>query len=752
MNQTKAPAPLQLQGQDDEIDLLALLGILLDYKWFIAFVTAVFAMFGLVYVILASPVYRADALIQIEAKKATMPGLEDLAELTGKEPEAVTEIELLKSRWVIGKAVDSLQLDVYAVPHRFPYIGNFFARRFSPETEGEVASPLLPFADEYDWGGSDIHITRLEVPESLVGENMLLVVGEGGRYSVQDADEVTLLEGKVGEQASGQGINLLVDTLVARPGQHFSIGRSTRLSTIDSFRSAIAVSERGRNTGIISMSLEDTDPDFAKAVLDEVARQYVKQNIERTAEEAATSLTFLRDQLPAVKNEMERAAAALNAYQISSKSVDITTETKGVLEQIVDLDTNISNLKLKQMELDKRFTREHPAYQTLLRQMGELEGKKAELEGRVSGLPETQQELLKLTRDVQVSTELYTLLLNKSQELDIIRAGTVGNARIIDLAEVDTSDPVKPKKLLMLLLATAMGGVIGVVLTGLHVALTRGIENPDDIESLGLPVNATIPFSALQLEAEKIGEKTGTMPLLALTHPTDPAVEAIRSLRTSLHFTMMDAPNNIMTITGPSPEVGKTFISANLAVTMAQAGKKVLLIDADMRKGYMQRFFGLESGHAGLSSLLQKQAALEQCMVATSVPGLHFIPRGPIPENPSELLLNPLFAQLLQHASNEFDIVIVDTPPILAVADALIVSKLAGANYIVARFSKNPLGEVQATIKRFETNGVRLNGAVLNATQKRSLAYYGYQKYGYGNYQYSYYGVEQKKGRSKKKG
>lgn len=738
--QPAAQSLSQQAGGDDEIDLMALIGILLDYKWLVIACTLVFAILGTVYAILAAPVYQADAVIQIEGKKAGLPGLEDLAQLTGKDPEAVTEIELLKSRWVIGRAVDSKHLDVSADPRYFPLIGGYVARHFTPSAPGDVAAPPFSLPGKYNWGGAAIKVAQLDVPDTLLGDALTLVAGKNGSYRLLDEDGNPLLEGVAGQVASGNGVTLVVDSLVANPEQEFIVSRSPRLAVVDGFRTSLKVAERGRNTGIVGLSLEDNDPDFVKVALDEIANQYVQQNVARTAEEAANSLKFLRDQLPQVRGELERATTALNQYQVNSKSVDIAGETKGVLDQVVRLDTDISELKLKQAEMDKRFTPEHPAYQTLLRQLGELQDKKTAMDKKVAELPETQQELFRLTRDVQVATEIYTTLLNKSQELDIVRAGAVGNARIIDMSEVDTSHPVKPKKALIVLLATAVGGIIGIILTGLHVALTRGIEDPSDIESLGLPVNATIPYSTLQTE----DEKANNMSMLALSHPTDPAVEAIRSLRTSLHFMMMDAANNIMAISGPSPQVGKTFVSVNMAVTMAQVGKKVLLIDADMRKGYIQKFFRRDGNAPGLSSLLQKQASLEEAVVHTEVPGLDLIARGPIPPNPSELLLNPMFEKLLQHASANYDIVIVDTPPILAVADALIVSKLAGSSFIVARFSKNPLGEIQATIKRFANNGIKLSGAILNATQKRSLAYYGYQKYGYGNYQYAYYGVDEK--------
>ncbi|HQQ62995.1 MAG TPA: polysaccharide biosynthesis tyrosine autokinase [Pseudomonadales bacterium] len=727
--------------QSDDVNLLDLLGVVLDYKQFIVAVVACFAFVGILYAMFAAPVYQAAALLQIENKKAGLAGLEGLSELTGKAPEAITEIELIKSRWVVGKAVDNLHLDIAVTPSRFPLLGNLIARKYLPKREGDVAESPLSFLTGYDWGGAGLTVGRLELPDYLMGKKLLLIANGKHMYQLRYKDEL-LLTGSIGELVSKNGVLIQVDRLLANPDQKFTVVKSARLSIIDMFRGQLAVAERGKNTGIIGMSLESPDPAFAKRVLDEVARQYVQQNIERMSAEAANGLKFLKEQLPQVQKEMERATDALNKYQVTSKSVDISIETTAVLDQIVKLDTSISELKLKQVEMDTRFTREHPAYQTLLSQLNEMQAKKKDLENKVSDLPETQQELLRLNRDVQVSTQIYTQLLNKSQELDVLRAGTVGNARIIDTAEVDVSKPVKPKRSLIVLLSLLLGVIVSTALAGLHVALTRGIENPGDIEELGIEVTATIPYSELQTaDEEKLGESAKTLPLLAITHPTDPAMEAIRSLRTSLYFTLQEAPNNIVMISGPSPLVGKTFISANMAVMMAQAGKKVLLIDADMRKGYMHKFFARadsDIGKAGLSGVLSKNASLEDSVMPTVVEGLDFMPRGSAPDNPSELLLGARFSQLLKHVSTAYDVIVVDTPPILAVADAIIVGKQAGSSYIVTRFSKNPVGEVQATIKRFEANGIKINGAILNATQKRSLSYYGYQKYSYGNYHYNY--------------
>ena len=233
-------------------------------------------------------------------------------------------------------------------------------------------------------------------------------------------------------------------------------------------------------------------------ILNKIAALYVDQNVRRTSAEAAQSLAFLQSQLPQVKRDLAKASDALNAYQTHGKTVNISLETQSVLGQSVALETRISELKMQQAEMDRKFTKQHPAYRALMSQIGELTQQQKSLEGKVGDLPATQQELLNLTRDVEVASQIYTQLLNKSQELDIVRAGAVGNVRLIDAADVDLTSPVKPKKALIVLIATFLGAFVGVALVLLRKSLSRGLEGPEAIEQLGLPVYASIPYSALQ--------------------------------------------------------------------------------------------------------------------------------------------------------------------------------------------------------------------------------------------------------------
>lgn len=737
MQQT--PAVTVQEDDNGEIDLLGLFGTLIDHKWLIAAVTGAFMVTGAAYAVLATPVYQANALLQVEAKKNDLLGFSDIGGMLGKESPSATEIELIQSRYVIGKTVDNLKLDIVVQPMYFPVVGEFLARRFQKANPGAIAEPLLGL-DSFAWGGESLKIFKLDLPDGQLGKKLTLTVGENAHYTLVDEDDQVLAAGEAGQPFEQNGVAFQIEELRAKPGTRFRVIRNARLTSILDYQENLDVVERGKESGMIGLALESTEPDQAIKILNQIAAIYVRQNVERTSAEAAQSLAFLKEQLPEVKKDLEKAGKALNEYQTRSKSVDITLETKAILDQIVGLDTSISELKLQQAEMDRKFTRQHPAYRALLTQIGELTSKQQSLASRVESLPSTQQELLSLTRDVEVGTAIYTQLLNKSQELDVMRAGTVGNVRLIDTADVNFFKPIKPKKILIVLIATLLGGFLAVTLVLLRKALNRGLESPEAIEQLGLPVYASIPYSTLQkVEEDKISRGRGRADagssLLAISHPTDLAVEALRSLRTSLHFAMLEAPNNRIMISGPSPEVGKTFVSVNLAAVIAQTGQRVLLIDVDMRRGYLHKVLGVPAKD-GLSDILSNQCTLESALHKTGVENLDIISRGQIPPNPSELLMHRNLTELLAQVSERYDLVILDTPPLLAVTDAAIVGRQSGTNLIVTRYGLNPAKEIEHTMRRFAQNGIVLRGAIFNGVEKKASAKYGYGNYGY--YQYEY--------------
>lgn len=721
--------------QDDEIDLRELLGTLLDHKWLIGIVTGVFFVLSVGYAVLGTPIYEADALVQVEQKVPDLPGLSAITQTLGaSSSEATTEIALITSRSVIGKAVEELNLQVEVEPYHFPLFGGWISRHFIPDQPDDVAAPLLGFS-RYDWGGSKLDIFQMKVPAVLEEEKLVLIAGEQGAYTLlQGSDE--LLKGRVGEVASGHGVTMQVRRLRANPGTHFKVIHHTELAVVNQLQLDISATEQGKDSGIIQLTYDHEDPDLAGQLLDHVSQAYVKQNVDRNSAEAANSLKFVREQLPRIRQDLDKAQDALNAFQTKARSVDITLQTKGLLDQTVAIETSIQQLRMQQADMERRFTAEHPAYKALLEQIAQLQAQKNGIDKQVGSLPDTQQELLRLTRDVEVLNATYTGLLNQAQQLDIARAGTVGNVRVIDPAAVDTSKPAKPKKALVIIGGTFLGGFLAVASVLLRQMLSRGVEDPSAIEELGLSVYASIPSSVAERQSFLQGRRSrgdGKQKLLAINAPADLAVEALRSLRTSLHFARIEAKNNILMISGASPGAGKTFVSSNLAAIIAKGGQRVLIIDGDMRKGALHTAIGGRADK-GLSELIAGQLTLEEAVRSVpDVEGLQFIARGKVPPNPSELLMHAKFAEILERLKPQFDLIIIDTPPILAVTDAAIMGHHVGTSLLVVRFGLNQAREIALAKQRFEQNGVQIKGAVFNAVERRSTGYYSYGYYEYGS-------------------
>ncbi|AHX13146.1 tyrosine protein kinase [Dyella jiangningensis] len=715
---------------DGEIDLSEVVGTVKDHKWTILGITCFFVLLAIAYALVATPVYQATAMVQVEQQVQNLPQLSALSQtLAGASPEATTETNLITSRMVIGAAVDKLNLTVETSPRRFPVIGSFYAHRFAKNNPGKVASPLLGMSD-YDWGGSKLEVFRLEVPDDLLDKPLRFIAGEGGLYVLQDDDGNILVIGRVGQEAKAHGVTIDVKSLAANPGTRFRVFKRRELTVINGLQRQINVTEQGKESGILGMTYNNASPVMATSVLEQVAELYVRQNVERNSAEAANSLKFVRDQIPNVRHELERATAALNEFQNKAQSVDINMQTQTLLNQSVSIDTNLEQLRLQLADVQRQFTPAHPQYQALMKQIGQLQAQKGAIEKKVGGLPDTQQQLLKLTRDVQVSNETYTSLLNQAQQLDIARAGTIGNVRIIDRAAVDVTQPVWPRTTLILMGSALFGGFVALLYVFIRQMLNRGIEDPAVIEKLGLPVYATIPVSPREraLQSKRM-RPDGREHVLVEDSPKDLAAEALRSLRTSLHFARLEAKNNVLMISGASPGAGKTFVSANLAAVVAQTGQRVLLIDGDMRIGVVHKILGGRA-EIGLSELISGQVDMAGAIRQAESPStLHYITRGKIPPNPSELLMNARFSALLDHLKPKYDLIIIDTPPILAATDAAVIGHHSGTGLLVARFGLSQTRELALAKQRFEQNGVSIKGAIFNAVEKRSRGYYAYAYY-----------------------
>ena len=733
--------PLAEMQDDDEIDLMGLLDVLLDARWLIAGVTVLVLLLGGAYAFLSRPVYQANSLIQVEDSQPGIAGaagaLSQASSLFDIKSPATAEMEILRSRLVVAKSVDDLQLYVTATPQYLPLVGGWLARRATA-----LSNPGFMGMGGYVSGKESVRLGLLEVPDAMQGKQLLLVATESG-FDLQDPDGQTLVQGNTGTLASfGSGEDkgrILVTELKAKPGAHFNVARYSRLDVIEELQRDLTISERGKQSGVIALQLQGTDPQKIARTLNAVGANYVRQNVERKSAEAEKSLAFLGDFLPQLKKQLEESEVRFNKFRNQNGTFDLGEEGKSYLETAVKLQASLLELQQKRREQSAQFTASHPVIQTLDAQIAAVTKEIAGLSSKVKTLPNTEQDLLRLTRDVKVNGELYLNLLTSSQQLRLVKEGKVGNVRVVD-APVVPERSIKPQRAQILTTSGVLGLLLGMGLAFLRNSLRPGIKDPADIESAtGLHVFATVPHSIEQDKLTKLFKSQAPgIHLLAITHPEDPCVESLRSLRTALQFAMLDARNNVVLFTGPTPGIGKSFTSANFAAVLGAGGKRVLLIDADMRKGHIHQFFGMKRGH-GLSELITGTRTLGDVVRRTVAPNLDLITTGTMPPNSGEMLMSPAMLQLLQALSEQYDLVLIDTPPVLAVSDTQVLAPYAGTVFLVARSAVTSLGELQESAKRLSQTGVPVKGVVFNDLDTSRQRYGGYGKYSryrYTNYKY----------------
>ena len=732
MNAAATQALPQISSEEAEegLALGEIIAVLIDYRWLIATISLLAVAIGLAWLLVVKPVYRADGLLQVEEKSSGVGSLKALQPLLGDDTTVSAEIEILSSRMVLGRVVAKLKLDIIAKPRTLPLLGSAVAKRYEGD---EPNSPWLGLSS-FAWGGERIQVDSLDVPRVQLDQLHTLIAGEGGAFEVFDEDDQLVLKGKAGMRASNQDYAIFVADLKARPGTQFWLIKLSAETAIDDLRRNYSVKERGKKSGVLELSLLGQDPAEIGLVLDDIQNTYVRQNVERRSAEAEKTLKFLETQLPALKTQLDSAEAAYNNYRQSRGSLDLNLETQAILKSLVDVENAAVLLKQERDELRQHFKPEHPRIEAMDNKLQRLDERRKQFDAEVARLPDTQQTVLRLARDVEVSNRLYTELLNTAQQLRVSKAGTVGDVRVIDVAAV-ARKPVGAGPVAILSIALLLGLLISMLVIWVLRSLRVVVEDPEIIESqLGLPVYATVPHSKAEVELHRHG-RGGTGGLLAVVYPEEDAVESLRGLRTTLHFALLDAQRNSLLITGSSPGLGKSFVSKNLGAVLAQLDKRVVIVDADLRRGHLHKEFDIERS-PGLSEYVAGQASLEEILKPTVLPTLRVVATGQIPPNPSELLMHPRFEVLLAALAANFDTVIVDAPPVLAVSDAAIIGRHVGATLMIARAGKHPIRELEQAVKRLNQAGVQVKGFVFNDLNVSRQNYrYGYKGY---VYRYSY--------------
>jgi tyrosine-protein kinase Etk/Wzc len=686
-----------------------------------------------VYALVATPVYSANTLIQVENKKSSALGsLSTVTKALDVDGSPILgEIDILHSRTVVTTAVEAISAQTtVSVKNNVPLIGHVLAKILPRDANGLVEAPFdSPF---WAWGGENLTIGVFDVPSDQMGKRLELDYAGGNRWVLKNRDGITVLDGTAGTLASSAGYRVLVKSVVARPGTQFRLVRYATQDRVADIIKKLNVAETKRESGIIDLEYNDADPVFAARLVNAIAEAYLASNVQRRSQESARSLSFLEAQIPTVGARLKGAEDALNTFRNREGSIDVAGEIRVLLEQSEMVEKAKFEAQLSYQDLVSKYQPGQPQRDAAAQKFKQLDLQAKQISDRIAQLPAVQQEYLRLARDVEVNNQLYIGLQNNAQQLTIATAGTQGNASIVDQA-VSPDKPVRPKPVLLV----ALGGIIGLILgfaAAQFKALASGrIRDPKRLEAMiGIDTLGILPNSAIQTKAEKNKDHAY---LISKEESETPLVEAMESLALALRFSLAKKEGGkVVLVTSAVPNQGKSLISANLAYLLAEKGLKTLLLDADMRRSTVHRYLSV-SQMKGLSGVLQGTSEPHD-VIATPFDNLHALPAGKRTTKTSRLFGAEQLEPLIESMRAQYDVVIIDSPPVLPVLDAAALSKFADMTVFVARQGAVSYAEVMEAVERLAKVGTTVDGMVFNGFAPSPL------RYGYYSNAYKYLSAE----------
>ena len=568
-------------------------------------------------------------------------------------------------------------------------------------------------------------------------------------------------------------------------------------------KTGFQVTEVGKKTGIIRLSYKSTDPRRARDVVNTLAQVYQEHNVDFKSQEASKTLEFIANQLGTTQNDLDGAEKNLQAFKSTSGAVKLDADNADLVKRLAEIDSQLSALSLQKKELEfstallrqairqgevhtataalqndlgtgpltarlaeldvqrqtllSELSEGHPQVKALKAQIDEVQSKllsiyEATLKGiarqeqalqqelgryeeEFRKLPATERELGKLLRVTKVNADIYTFLLQKHEEARITKAATISNISVVDPAIIPDT-PIKPQKLKNLLLGLLLGLMLGAGLAFFVEYLDDTLKGGEEARRvIGAPVLAVIPF--IPPDAEQNTELHSAM--ISHLRPKSPIAEAFRSLRTSIHYSAINSDKKVLLTTSTFPGEGKTTISANLAITLSQTGAKVLVIDGDLRRPSLHTKFG-HSKIPGLSEVLAGGVPVQSILHNTGIPNLSLLSAGTTPPNPSELLGSEKMANLLLSLRAEYDHIIIDAPPVLAVTDAPLLTSHCDLVIIVLETERVPVKAAQRMAEMLSNVHAPVGGIVINDKIGASNERYGYYGRNYSGYGYGYGG------------
>lgn len=696
------------------------------------------------YLISKAPTYEAATLLEVsDTGKLANDGQ---PELWRPQKDLKEEANILRSRKVLNPIVEQYNLRTSVEAKKIPVLGDVTERM--PALATWISS--LGFAKSYAWSETALEVAQFSVPREWEDEGLTLTVLENNQYSVQRdglsvIDQASVGENIVVDLSPYQPLQLMVAEIDAPEGVEFSLTKHSLQTTISDLSSNLITETSDAKSSMINIKLRGEDPQETADLVNSIAQEYSSVKLNTETRDADAKLEFYRESFPQVEANYLAAQEALADYRKKTGSYSRQVQTDTAIRQMERLDAQISDLQIELDQKQSRYTIDHPDIKRLTKDIEKIRAERRRYSGRVVSAPEVERQLSVLQNDVDRTTEIYNETVDALNKLERDQKAFVSQVSLWDPA-LTPRKPISPNPMLAMVGGTLATLFLYMLYLTLRSALSTVIADQESLErASGLPVFMNIPKSGAQ---KRLGNAATVDPrrllpgasssskelapadsnVLALSKPEDYSIENLRGLRSMLEDVMDGAANNVLMITSPLPSMGKSFVSMNLAVLLAQAGKRVLLIDADYQRGQLHKQLGLSMG-PGLPEVVRGKSELKETVKPTSVQNLYCIPRGFMGgEVGREMPSDKEFGAFMQVVAPRFDIAIIDTPPVLSVATAASLGKHAGSSIMVIKEGEVKEPQLTEALKRLSFSGVRVNGCILNGSSTPTPRHYAYYR------------------------
>jgi capsular exopolysaccharide synthesis family protein len=732
------------EADDDTIDLRVIWRMIVKHRWLLLAVAAAGLVAALLLSFIQTPQYVASTTVQVDKRAPRVVKFQNDPVSEGDERSAIgTQLEILKSRSLAERVIEELRLD----------------RQELSELQRQAEQATEPAEDEAS--------------------------AEGGAPQTEGWGAV--LSGMTERMKDSY-------TKMREPALH-NADQLNRQAVVDEFVKTVKV-EQLRNTQMIRISAENADPQLAARMANSMAQAFIALSLERRLESSAYAKTFLESQLALTKAKLEESERLINAYSRSRNILTLDEKTNVINQTYTDFAAALSKAEQERIKLESEFDairsnpgsfrlvlesrviqtykeqrarldaeyqlnakiykKDFPKMQQLEAQINDIDGKiESEVQSilrslrnmldtarsqeaqLVKRLGQARAEIVSgqdknvdfnlLKREVDTNRELYDGLLQQVKEVGVAGGVEANNIQVVDKAHAPMF-PHKPRLGLNAAIGLMAGLMLGLLLVFLLEALDDSIKFSDEVEKLmAVPLLGVIP---------KISEKVifPSIALLAHEDPRSHLAEAYRSVRTSLQFSTSEGAPRRLVLTSTTKNEGKSTSALALAINFAQLGKRVVLVDGDMRNPTVHKLLGMPNAF-GLSNYLSGYAHADGVLVqGTTIPNLSVITSGPIPPSPVDLLTGPRFLELLDSLElGGVHYIIIDGPPVLGLADALVLGNQVHSVLYVAQANLTRKSHIKDAFRRLRMAGVLPRGVVLTKTTAQNMAYYDDQSYyGYG--------------------